>query len=351
VQGETTELGARTLRGHTFPYPRYLDSAFVATTFHVGAGVELYSQPEVQTGFAASAGEPQLFTYDRDLVFARLRAALDLAPWEVFALSFDATYLAQVGVSEQSLFLFGADTGYELGPGLKARLWRSDSGSTQLGLHVGGRFAGGLQAVPQGLLRELALELAAIAQDQGRINCLVAADFECAFDNIDLITAIQLHRKRYGANAFLNLAHAFSRAIGAQLTLGLGGSYSNYTWRYLGDIDTGSFEFTAGLGPSFNFYPDFPLGVSLEYRLDVEHNVYDAVAGAEGQPSVEEATSDTATAHRLAAGAYFTGRRDLMLGAIVGLSFIDESAELGKTAADQPKATLVSVQFDMRYFF
>jgi hypothetical protein len=40
-----------------------------------------------------------------------------------------------------------------------------------------------------------------------------------------------------------------------------------------------------------------------------------------------------------------------MLGAIVGLSFVDESAEIGKTAASQPKATVVAIQFDMRYFF
>jgi hypothetical protein len=351
VKGETTELGARTLGGHTFPYPRYLDSAFVATTFHVGAGVEFYSQSEVESGFQASAGEAQSFSYDRDLVFARLRAGFDLAPWDVFAVSFEAEYLAQVGVSEQSLFLFGADTGYDLEPGVKARLWRSQSGATQLGLHVLGDFSGGLQAVPQGLLRELAVELAAIAQDQGRINCLVAADFECAFKEVDLITAIQLHRKHYGAEALLNLAHAFSPLFGGQFTLGLGGAYSNYSWRYLGDIDTGTFVLDAGLGPTFDFYPDFPLGLTLEYRFTLEHNVYSATAGPEGQPTIEEATSDTAIGNRLAAGVYFTGRRDLMLGAIVGLSFVDESAEIGKTAADQPKATIVAIQFDMRYFF
>jgi hypothetical protein len=204
--------------------------------------------------------------------------------------------------------------------------------------------------VPQGLLRELALELAEIAQDQGRVNCLVAADFECAFDDVDLVTAIQLRRRTYGAAAALGFAHAFDPAFGLQLALGLGGGYSEYSWRYVGAVDAGTFKLTAGIGPSLNFAPAFPLGIAIEYQFELEHTGYSVEAG-EDAASVPSDASATETGHRLGAGFYFTGRRDLMLGAILGLSFVDESAELGKAAADQPMARLITLQFDLRYFF
>lgn len=351
VSGETERSGARTLDGHTFPYPRYLGSAFVTTSFQVGAGIEFYDQSEVEAQFEPAPGQVQSFAYDRELVFARLRAALDIAPWEVFSFGLGAQYLAQVGVSEQSLFLFGAETGYGLTPNLHVRLWRSEASGTQLGLRLQGDFDGGLRAVPQGLLRELALELAAIAQDQGRISCLVAADFACAFEDVDLVTAIQLHHQSYGASAKLDLAQAFGRAVGLQLSLGLGGGYQSFSWRYLGDIDAGTFDFNVGIGPSFDFYPSFPLGLAFEYLLDVQHTVYATEPGEDPQAAPPSEADDTTVGNHLAAGLYFTGRRDLMLGAILGLQFVDESAAIGKTAAEQPSATIIAVQFDMRYFF
>jgi hypothetical protein len=347
VEGESAAAGARTLRSHTFQYPRYLQGPFLATSFHVGAGVEFYDQAEVHSEFESEAGEVESFAFDRDLVFARLRAQLEVVPWEVFGLGVSGEYLAQIGVNEQSLFLYGADTGYDVRPSFKARLWRSDEHASQLALTGYGTFAGGLRAVPQGLLRELALEIADIAQDDERINCLVEADFDCAFDDVDLVAAIRLNRTRFGGGAGLSFAHAFSELAGLQLATGLEGAKSSFSWVYLGNIDAASVLFHAGLSPSLNFHPDVPLALTAEYRFHVEYSNFKP----DEQAGLAADATDTATGHRLAAGAYYTGRRDLMLGTILGLSWLEESAEIGLSASDQPKAFIVSAQFDMRYFF
>ncbi len=347
VAGETEQSGARTLKGYTFAYPRYFGNAFIATSFHAGAGVEFYGQEAVKSEVQTGSGETEVFEFDRDLVFARLRSNVDFAIGESFGFGAGAEYRAQVGANERSLFLYGAETGYAIVPRIKIRLVRSDRTGSQLTLQAHGAFSGGLRAVPQGLLRELALEIAEIAQDDERITCLVAADFECAFDEVDLASAIQLRRQQYGAGGMLSFAQRLGGVAGLQLATGLDGTGSNYSWAYLGEIDAGSFAFHVGGSPSLNFYPAFPLGLSFEYRFQVEHTSYSASeeAGLGADPS------DTTTGHRLGVGVYFTGRRDLMLGAILGLSFVNESGEIGHSGAAGPDAFVAAMQFDMRYFF
>ena len=347
VGGETAEEGARTLKGYTFAYPRYLGNAFIATSFHAGAGVEFYDQEGVESEVETPDGELETFEFDRELVFARLRSNLDFAIGEIVGLGAGAEYRAQVGANEQSLFLYGAETGYAITPRLKVRLWRGSSSGSQLTLEAHGAFSGGLRAVPQGLLRELAVEIAEIAQDDERITCLVAADFECAFDEVDLVDAIRLHRQSYGGGGMLAFAQRLGGVAGLQLALGLDGVGSSYSWGYLGDIDAGSVLFHAGASPSLNFYPSFPLGLSFEYRFHVEHTAYDPSEEA----GIGDDASETATGHKVGIGAYFTGRRDLQLGAILGLSFMSESADVGRSASDGPEAFVAAAQFDMRYFF
>ncbi len=347
VLGETDGEGARTLKGYTFAYPRYLGHAFIATSFHAGAGVEFYDQEGVESEVETPDGELEIFEFDRTLVFARLRSNLDFAIGESFGFGAGAEYRAQVGTNEQSLFLYGAETGYAITPRMKVRLWRGVQSGSQLSLQAHGAFSGGLRAVPQGLLRELALEIADIAQDDERITCLVAADFECAFDEVDLVAAIQLHRQSYGGGGMLAFAQRLGGAAGLQLDAGLDGVGSTYSWGYIGDIDAGSVLFHAGASPSLNFYPSFPLGLAFEYRFHVEHTSYESSEEA----GIGDDATETATGHKVGIGAYFTGRRDLQLGAILGLSFMSESADIGRSASDGPEAFIAAVQFDMRYFF
>jgi len=350
VDGESARTGARTLKGHTFAYPRWLDNAFTTTTFHVGSTIEIYDQAEVESHFETATGEIDTFTFDRNLVIVRLRVSGELAFTKGFSVGIGSEYLAQVGVNDQSLFLFGADTGYDVRPGIKIRLLRNDRTGSQLGLHLYGAFNGGLRAVPQGLLRELALEMAEIALEQERISCLVAADFNCAFDDVDLTTAIKLHRQRWGGGGAFNFAQAFNEHWGLQMTLGLEGALANYSWRYLGEIAAPVLNFYVGASPSLNFYPDFPLGLTAEYRFEVEHASYDLTASEESLRSDEDGADDTSVGHRLAFGVYFTGRRDLMLGALLGLSFVSDAVTIGEEG-EQPNAMVIAPQFDMRYFF
>ncbi|MBW2454226.1 MAG: hypothetical protein JRI68_06940 [Deltaproteobacteria bacterium] len=347
VGGETEAEGARTLKGYTFAYPRYLGNAFIAASFHAGAGVEFYDQEGVESEVETPDGELEVFEFDRELVFARLRTNLDFAIGESFGFGAGAEYRAQVGANEQSLFLYGAETGYAITPRIKVRLWRGAQSGSQLSLEAHGAFSGGLRAVPQGLLRELAVEIAEIAQDDERITCLVAADFECAFDEADLVDAIQLHRQSYGGGGMLAFAQRLGGAAGLQLDVGLDGVGSTYSWGYIGDVNAGSVLFHAGASPSLNFYPSVPLGLAFEYRFQVEHTSYESSEEA----GIGDDATETATGHRIGIGAYFTGRRDLQLGTILGLSFMSESAEIGRAASDGPEAFIAALQFDMRYFF
>jgi len=50
-------------------------------------------------------------------------------------------------------------------------------------------------------------------------------------------------------------------------------------------------------------------------------------------------------------GVYYTGRRDLSLGWIAGLSFLEDADRSLHEAEAHPDAFVFAAQFDMRYFF
>jgi hypothetical protein len=348
--GETETAGARTLRGHTFPYPHSIDSAFTTTNFYVGASVQLYNQADVPSSFEVQPGIVQEFSYDRDLVFVGLRFGTDFTLFKGFTAGLDADYLAEVGTNEDALFLYGGNTGYEFRPNVRIRLFRSESSGSQLTLRPYASIGGGIRALPQGLLREIAGQLDEIATDATgrRQRCLAEGDFECAFgDDVDLTDSIQLDRTRNGGGGALTFAQALGRAAGVQVSAGLEGAAVHVEAPFIGEIDAGSFGFYAGIAPSLNFYPTVPIALSFEYRFELDKSGFDANPAA----GIGEDTSVTALAHQLNWGLYFTGRRDLMIGWILGLSFLDDAERSLARAKDDPVARIVAFQFDLRYFF
>ncbi len=348
VPGETLESGARTLQGHTFQYPRLLDNAFTAASFYVGSSIEFYQQKEVLDSFHLPDGSTQPFLFDRDLGFIKLNFGVDFHPAEPFTFGLDANYLAEIGANEISLFTHGGHTGFEFRPNLKLRVFRSEASGSQLALRAHANLQRGLGAVPQGLLVELAKEITTIAADPKRAVCLAEAAFDCALgDASSLSDAIQLTRSRNGGGGSIAFAQALGSYLGGQLALGLEGASTTVSTSLTGDVDSSGMLFYAGIAPSLNLHPTLPVGMVFEYRFELDKSSYDANPAA----GIAEAVDVTAKSHRLGGGLYYTARRDLMLGWIAGMSFLEDVAHSMELAAEHPQAFVFAAQFDMRYFF
>jgi len=350
VKDESDRTGDRTLKGHTFHYPRLFPNAFTAASFYVGSSIEFYHQGDVPGRVTSDTGEVlDEFVFDRDLGFVRLRYGIEFQPHKAVSFGLDADYLAEIGANEETLFLYGGQTGFDFRPNLKIRLVRSARYGSQLGLRAHGTFQAGIRAVPQGLLSLLEAQLNAIASSTTKQKCLVAADFNCVFADAasDVSEAITLTRKRNGGGASLNFAQSLNRYLSGQLSIGLEGAKTVVSAPFVGDINASGLQFHAGISPAINLYPKLPVGLVYEYKLQYDKQTYDpnAAAGIATEQSV------SALSHRMGFGLYYTGRRDLMLGWIAGLNFLQDVDRALNEVESQPNAFVFAAQFEMRYFF
>src|SRR5262245_65745982 len=110
VDGEDEELGARTLKGHTFQTPLLNDTAFVPTYFGVGTELGLYNQPGLVIRYQDENGANKKFTYDANAVFLRERFGVGFGILELVQLGVEADYTALVGANAETIFLFGGQT-------------------------------------------------------------------------------------------------------------------------------------------------------------------------------------------------------------------------------------------------
>lgn len=355
VSGETDEDGDRTLRGHSFPYARLVDSPFNATNLYAGTSMELYRQKDVRSVFQRPGGESQELRYDRNLAYLRLRYGFDLAIVEAFGVGLDADFLAEVGANSESLMLRGGQTGYAFQPRAIVRLHRSEGSQWALRGHA--TIGGGIRAIPHGMLHSLAGEVDAIAADPERSGCLAAGDLDCALGGEGL-DASQIRRRRYGGGGALTFGHAFGRAASVQIAAGAEGARQILETAWAGALRATQLVAYAGIAPAVDFGPGFPVGINAAYRFEVQRSAYDASEAL----GLERGVATLAKNHRLSGGLSYTGRRDLMLGVTAGVAFlqdVDSSVlELASSPAsdssvvtEQPAALLLSGQLEMRYFF
>lgn len=355
VSGETDDEGDRTLRGHSFPYARLVDSPFNATNLYAGTSMELYRQKDVRSRFRSPGGDTQELRYDRNLAYLRLRYGFDLAIVEAFGIGLDADFLAEVGANSESLMLRGGQTGYAFRPHAIVRLNRSRSSQWALRGHA--TIGGGIRAIPHGMLHGLAGQVDAIAADPERSGCLAAGDLDCALGGQGL-DASQIRRRRYGGGGALTFGHAFGRAGSVQLAAGAEGARQVLETTWAGALGATQLVAYAGIAPAVDFGPAFPVGITAAYRFEVQRSAYDASEAL----GLERGVATLAKNHRLSGGLSYTGRRDLTVGATAGVAFlqdVDSSVlELASSPAsdssvvtEQPAALLVSGQLEMRYFF
>ena len=351
VPGESDLSGARTLSGHTFLYPRLFDNAFVASSFYVGSSVEFYHQTGITARVPTINGTSDTISFDRDLTFVKLNYGADMQLSEYVSLGLDADYLAEVGTNSETLFTWGGSGGFDVRPSAKVRLVRSDSTGSQLAFRGYGTFQAGIRAMPLGLLIDISNQIVAATQDPVALaTCLVQANFGC-LQTPDVASDITASRKRFGGGGALAYAQALGRYAGGQFAVGVEGASTDVTLPLGGGQKTtlASRELLlyAGIAPSLNFYPLLPLGLTYEYRVELNKSSFDA------NPTVglTDPTKVSAVSHRMNWGLYYTGRRDLMLGWLAGVSYLQDVVRSMQSAATDPRAFVFAAQFDMRYFF
>jgi hypothetical protein len=330
VEGESDESGQRTLGGHTFHYPRLIESAFTAANFYVGSSVEWFHQADATARYRLSDGSEDSFDYDMDLAFVRLRYGVDFQLAEPFSFGLDADFLVEVGANRESILVHGGNTGYDFRPNMKLRVFRSEQSASQLALRAHATLSGGVRAVPQGLASSLGTQNAP----------------PTSLDDVDL-DSMSVTRTRQGGGGTLAWAQGLGQYAGFQVAVAGEAARSVVSAADVGDVAATAMRFSAGVAPSLNFAPSFPVGLTLEYRFDLDRAAYEENAAAE----VLAGTSVVAHAHHWAAGLYYTGRRDLMLGWIGGLGLVEDGRLSTAEAGADAMARLLSAQFDMRYFF
>jgi hypothetical protein len=327
--GESERSGSRTLNANTFQRPVFLDSAFVGGYFGDGTRI----------GFATETFGPKQ-QYNIAAIFENLSFGIPIGKRLQFA--FDGNYNALFGTDTTSLFAFGGSFGFDLDPGLRFMILRSDSTGSVLSLHGSAIIAYSPGVSPANLITILGQDLTGITSNQHRLQCLLKLKFQCAFPGIkNILAAIETSSTSFGGEFTINYAQALGRYAGLQATGGVKAEDSSFS-AYFGTKQSSSssvpFTVEGGIGPSLNFYPQVPLGIQFEYLAQF----------------ATEASGGNATnslTHNLAAGFYYTGRRDLQLGLSGTVTIENQTTTATSGASATATLNYYTGAFGLYYYF
>lgn len=353
VGGEDAMSGARTLRGHTFPLPRLVPGgAFAASSFYVGTSAEFYRQPDVD---GRSPGGDAIL-YDRNLAFVRMRYGVDYAIHERLAVGLDADYLAMVGANENSILLYGGQTGYDFRPHMRGVIFRDTDSGSQLAVTGYATLEGGIRAVPQGALNDINEQIEDFDEEDAA-GCIESMSTDCADVDTDVASSLAVTQSRRGGGGGLTFAQALGSMLGLQLGATFEAANKVVQSGAIGSASALDLRVAAGIGPTLDLGEHFPVGAALAYRFEWNQSRWKPNDNV-GLPDGGEVL---AIYHRTSAGLYYTGRRDLMLGWTGGFAVLQDSERAIATPtaggpntsvlAPQPDAMLFSGHFDLRYFF
>jgi hypothetical protein len=281
-------FGDRTLKGHTFLFPAFFDSAFIATYFGVYTNLRFVRVPDIATRFG---------TFDLHLTGASEGINFGVKLSNVVGLRFTGSVRAIVGTNLPSIVYEGAT--YDLGAGVEVpvRLLRSESSGSQLTLVPFGSFGSGQVTTLFPLLTSGVMSVTEATFLVGNLGELADTPFRVW---------------RFGLSAAF--AQTFSPSFALQLAAGLGRNVVTLEpfVASLGGRDsqsTGSWEYTFGAAFTADAAPaGFPIAGMAEWRL-----------AREPSPAVLIASDQPRTTNLLAVGAYYSGRRDLQLGVIAAV--------------------------------
>jgi hypothetical protein len=335
----------RLLGGLYLPSPALIDSAFVQS--HLGVAVEVGRRWDYGTistytppGVMPDAGYSLQF--DQATNVSTQYGSFGIAVNDRVELGVSGSYQSVLSTDVASVLVFGAKSSWTLRPLVRFQLVRTPV--TAVALLLYGDFGGDNQQSPVTALNEIANEIHTISASSGngqnQTNCLGAGDVTCALTNPSAVNTATT-RTLAGGGTTLAVAHAFNSTFGIQSAFGL---EVGYRATDANGSSTGSvpINFHAGVAPSVDFGPNAPLALMLEYRLNVL-----------GEPSVGDGDGNIVqVTNALSFGVYYTGRKDLSLGAIFSTAFgynqilfSDGSSQL------YPPTTTVTGQIAARYFF
>lgn len=305
----------RTLTGHTFIYPSQSDPAFITTAFGFSQGLAY-----VRMSGTPILGSPT--TVDAALIGVNEQFDLSVRLHERVGLFGRVTGKALIGVDAPSALYLGAQGGYAVGAGLMAMLLRLERTGTQLGVRGTLERVGGAQLSPGALVDELLRTSAKGMSD------LFSSQF---------LQLLLSQTGGWAGKGSLNAAQALGRHFSGQASFELAlSSLSATRWDVTKsapiDNELRSWTFGAGLALTADLSPHAPLAFQAEYRLrsTLSTQIDDASA-----PS-------PVPGHFIGGGMYYSGRRDLLLGANAG-AMLDTSATLATTQ--------ILGELRMHYFF
>ena len=333
---------ARTLKGHTFRPPLSLGTVFVGT--HVGLQVGLGREVtgDVHAFATSGTGGTQELVYDisQTVITGRVQAGYGL--FGRAEIGIEGAYSGFIAGDQNTAILFGGQSGFDLRPGVRLVALRAPSSGTQIGLHAYGAFGGLSRLNPQRALSAVAENIKDIAGDVGRSACLAAGDLACALgETYDVFAEMRVSRATYGGGLTAGVAQAIGKRAGLQAELGIELARASSSTRSTGDLASTPVTFHVGVAPSVDFGPAVPIGLMAEYRFDFSAESYSSSSGAIA------ATSTRTVRHGIAAGLYYTARRDLTIGAAFQGAFFSTSTDAGSL----PSTSLLSGVMTTRYYF
>jgi hypothetical protein len=329
--GETAENGSRTLGGHTFMHPVFLDSAFLSAYFGDGTRIGFEKATVGKTDLNVAA------------VFESIDFGIPIG--KRVQLAFDGNYRALFGTDTTSLFVFGGSVGVSLRPGLRLLLVRSEPGGSELSFHSSAVVSLGPGVTPINLLALVASDAQGLIDHKRRLKCLLKLNLRCAFPGFgNVLAAVETNSEGFGGDFALNYAQTLGRYVGLQATADVqvqASSFTQYdvdTHRKKSDTSTPvTVEF--GFGPALNLYPLAPVALQLEYLFELDAS------------TANDGSATNALTHDFVAGIYYTGRRDLQLGVNATISVVDQATTTSHNITSDTTFNVFTGAFNIYYYF
>jgi hypothetical protein len=344
----------RVLYGHAFITPALVDSAFPQS--HVGIAAEVgrrwdygvinqYPPP----GSSMSSMTTDSIQFDQTTTVSTQSMSFGVLVSDHVELGASGSYASQLSSDLNSTVQFGSKSAWTFRPSARFELSRSPT--TVVGLHLFGDFGGDNQQSLPTLFAELAAEATTIASNgNNQIACIGAGDLSCALANPGAVNT-STTRVLAGAGAALALAHAFSPTAGLQFAAGVevGHRSTNTAGTVAGSVPI---NLHVGVAPSIDFGPKVPVSLMGEYQLGLLAEPFTSLSTSNTDGTQGGDGTVLNVTNSLIAGVYYTGRRDLSVGALLNATFIyatelysDGSSALG------PPITIVTAQATARYYF
>jgi hypothetical protein len=274
------------LKGHTFLFPAFVDSAFIATFAGLTLRANTFNAPKVPTVVGSS-----------ELKMTGIRETIDMSFRAMDWLSIQVTGGARalIGTGTESIVYIGTAYAYGGGIGANLRLARLEGSGTEISVRLLGTYTNGQAASLRPLFSSPS---AAIT-----LQALLTTDLR-------EIALVPLHGFAYGG--YVAVAQTISPLFGLQVAGGIGGSsltLSPFDLAARAHVDQVTSGFNFRVGAAFD--ADFdtvhvPIAALLEYEMSRETSASDLINAT---------TLDVL--HTIGLGVFYSGRPNLQTGAFV----------------------------------